>query len=85
MPNVFNVGNVVKQLIWTRMTRLTLSLLAVSMVLTMAGTLGGVEGWSPPCRVADRFGYLSRRCASDQIQAAVGTKNIEVAPQTRQQ
>jgi len=55
------------------------------MVLTMAGTLGGVEGWSPPCRVANRFGYLSRRCASDQIQAAVGTKNIEVAPQTRQQ
>jgi hypothetical protein len=58
-------------------TRLALSLLAISMVLSM-GALGVFGGWSPPCRVADRLGYLSRSCASEQIQAAVGTKNIEV-------
>jgi hypothetical protein len=58
--------------------RLMLGGLVISVVLVPAGCLIALTGWTPPCRIADSLGYLSRSCASEQIQAAVGSKNLEV-------
>jgi hypothetical protein len=58
--------------------RILLSSLVISVFIVPAGCLIALAGWTPPCRIADSLGYLSRSCAREQIQAAVGSKNLEV-------
>jgi hypothetical protein len=56
---------------------LGMSIVVLTIVLT-AGALSGLAGWGLPCWISDPVGYLSARCAIEQIQAVVGPKNLEV-------
>lgn len=57
---------------------LEILVLILLFALGAAGELVVLVGWTPPCWVADTLNYLSRSCAKDQIQSAVGAKNLEV-------
>src|SRR6266853_1644334 len=59
-------------------TPLILCALGICLIFAIGSSLMVLVGWSPPCWVSDSLGCLSRSCASEQIQAAVDTKNLEV-------